>query len=436
MEEIDLETKTNAPAWGRELKDKLTKLFENILGEIKTGNEGITEKITEMKTTLKGEIKIISDQATEAHKLAMENKTAIETMQNQLFSMHRRCNGLKAENERLAKQCDDLDCYSRRDNLVFRGIKEEVSDDDEEMSCTAALRSFFIDTLKINRTIVQKMVFVRVHRLGAKHTGDNRYHRPIIARFHDYNMRKLVWSKRYDIPTRTISMSENFANNVENRRRLLYPVLKKAKDSKQYRKSYMKGDSLILDEKRYTVNDNLDDLPSELHPRQFGWKSNNNHIVFGGIHSSYCFLSNYYQRSITHDGITHDTLEHLYQFKKAKRFGDTAAADRILCARSPSDAKYFGSRVQGFQSEDWDNVKGDIMLELLRCKFRGGSELAGLLQKTTGKSLAEAGRSKSFAIGLSINDKNIFDQSKWAEGGNLLGRSLMQIRDELNDAVE
>lgn len=433
MSEIDLTIKKPIPEWGKELRDKLLTCLENISEQIQTGNTNISQQINEVKTKINEDIQRIDETASEAKRLATENAAAIKTLKTELFTMNRKCNGLQADNQKLVKQCDDLDSYSRRDNLVFRGLKEDSNDDDEESSCIRALRSCFTNTLNINKTIVDKMVFVRVHRLGPKPVGPIKFSRPIIARFHDYNMRKLVWSKRYDIPHNTISMSENYANNIEHRRRLLYPVVKRAKESKQFGKSYLKGDSLILDDKKFVVNENLNDLPTELHPRQFGWKSNQEHIIFGGIHSTYCFLSNYYSDSITYKDVQHDTLEHCYQFQKAERYGDTSAADKILCARSPSDAKYYGSKVQGFLSEDWDSVKGDILLELLRCKFSPATNNARLLQQTTGKSLAEAGRSRTFAIGLSLNDKNIFDKSKWAKDGNLLGRTLMKVRDELND---
>ena len=72
------------------------------------------------------------------------------------------------------------------------------------------------------------------------------------------------------------------------------------------------------------------------------------------------------------------------------------------------------------------------MLDLLRIKFADGTNMANLLKETTGKSLAEAGMSKVYAVGMSLNNKNIFDTSKWPVNGNLLGRSLMEIRNELN----
>ena len=62
-----------------------------------------------------------------------------------------------------------------------------------------------------------------------------------------------------------------------------------------------------------------------------------------------------------------------------------------------------------------------------------GTEMARLLKATTGKSLAEAGRSRSFAIGMSLNNKDLFNRKKWATNGNILGRALMEVRNELND---
>ena len=180
------------------------------------------------------------------------------------------------------------------------------------------------------------------------------------------------------------------------------------------------------------VFDDIYKLPEDLHPRQFSYRADDQWLIFGGPHSVFNFLSNYFPHQITHGDIAHDTVEHAYQYTKAMRYKDTAIADRILSARTPAVAKQLGSKVANFDRADWDGVKGDIMQSLLRIKFAEGNKLAELLKATSGKSLAEAGRSKSFAIGMPLNNKNIFDRTKWAPKGNLLGRSLMAIRGELN----
>ena len=87
--------------------------------------------------------------------------------------------------------------------------------------------------------------------------------------------------------------------------------------------------------------------------------------------------------------------------------------------------------VKNFDLRDWKSVSENIMKDILRVKFREGSDLAGKLLNTSGKSLAEAGKSKTFAIGMSLNNKNIFDINKWPKNSNVLGKCLMTIRTEL-----
>ena len=61
--------------------------------------------------------------------------------------------------------------------------------------------------------------------------------------------------------------------------------------------------------------------------------------------------------------------------------------------------------------------------------FSQRSQLGDKLAATDGKSLAEAGQSDSFAIGMPLNHRDIFDTTKWKK--NLLGKMLMNIRQEL-----
>ena len=71
----------------------------------------------------------------------------------------------------------------------------------------------------------------------------------------------------------------------------------------------------------------------------------------------------------------------------------------------------------------------DIMLELLRSKFAPNSDIANKLVTTSGKSLAEAGQSDTYSIGMFISHKDVFKTDKWAK--NLLGKLLMKVRQEL-----
>ena len=69
------------------------------------------------------------------------------------------------------------------------------------------------------------------------------------------------------------------------------------------------------------------------------------------------------------------------------------------------------------------------MLDLLRIKFAPDSEMANKLLDTVGKSLAEAGQSTTYSIGMSLYNKDLFKSDKWTK--NVLGNLPMKIRQEL-----
>ena len=252
--------------------------------------------------------------------------------------------------------------------------------------------------------------------------------RPIIVRFKHYSDRDMVWRKRSLLRNKSVSLHENFATEVEFRRRLLYPILSSAKKSGKYERCYLNGDVLKINGKDFTV-DNLCDLPKDLHPSTFGVKENDQWIVFGGIHSPYHFLSNFYHSPIAYRDIVFDDVEHAYQYAKATHFKDSDSSEKILCAKTPSLAKHIGSKVKNFKLKEWSVVRENIMEEILRTKFAPNTDIANLLAATSGKSLAEAGQSDTYSIGMSINNKDLFKTDRWSK--NLLGKLLMKVRLEL-----
>ena len=128
--------------------------------------------------------------------------------------------------------------------------------------------------------------------------------------------------------------------------------------------------------------DNLQDLPQGLHPKQFSFKTNKDWLVFGGPHSTFNFLSNYFPKQLTCKDIIHDTAEHAYQFAKAQMYNDSAAEEKILCADNPGEVKRIGGDVKNFNRKDWDNRKKRIMLDILRIKFKADIDEGKLLKDT------------------------------------------------------
>ena len=270
--------------------------------------------------------------------------------------------------------------------------------------------------------------FVQCHIIG-KITLPNatvNRKRHIIVRFQSYNDRKAVWSARSALKNESISINKNFASEVEYRKKIVYPILKAAKQSSRFEgKAFINGDSLVLNNQSNIVED-LHKLPHDLHPSNLSKKENNQWLIFGGILSQYNCLSNFYKSKLIHDDTEFDTIEAAYQYTKATRFHDKACANNVILVQSSCEAKSLGSNVNGFKKSVWESEKEDVMLDLLRAKFSPNSPLAAELIATSGKSLAEAGKSPIFSIDLQLHHKNIFDTTKCKK--NMLGQTLMKDR--------
>ena len=139
----------------------------------------------------------------------------------------------------------------------------------------------------------------------------------------------------------------------------------------------------MIDGERYTV-DNMHTVPYELHPCQFGEKKNDTHLLFGGIHSVYNPLSNWYPCKIKFNGHEFDISEQAYQWAKADYCQDGTAAEKLLYTTSPREAKDLGLTATGLKESDWDKKKNSVMEQILKIKFKKlhGSSEAHIRQRT------------------------------------------------------
>ena len=433
LSSMAVQAPSGAARWGILLAESISKQFEALRNDLRETNssiQNIDAKFDALSERILDDVKEANTVAKEARDIALAAEAANEKLEEKvvrleqsIFKVKNINNGLAQENIRLHKKCDDQESYSRRKNLIIRGVAEVENEDDA--ACTQTVRDFFVQYLGLSNAEAASIIVERCHRMGKQ---PHFRKRPIIVRFKHYSDRDMVWRKRSLLRNKSVSLHENFATEVEFRRRLLYPILSSAKKSGKYERCYLNGDVLKINGKDYTV-DNLCDLPKDLHPSTFGVKENDQWIVFGGIHSPYHFLSNFYHSPIAYRDIVFDDVEHAYQYAKATHFKDSDSSEKILCAKTPSLAKHIGSKVKNFKLKEWSVVRENIMEEILRTKFAPNTDIANLLAATSGKSLAEAGQSDTYSIGMSINNKDLFKTDRWSK--NLLGKLLMKVRLEL-----
>jgi len=160
-------------------------------------------------------------------------------------------------------------------------------------------------------------------------------------------------------------------------------------------------------------------------------KETNTHIYFWGS-----FLSNFYPVKMKFAGIDFHTSEQLYMFVKAKYFEDEAMAQMIADrGQDPKDAKAFGRKVEGFNDEEWADVREDMMYIACQRKFMD-KDLFEQLLATGEKVLVEGSPvDKIWGVGLKYDSQEILDEENW-NGLNLLGKVLMRVREDIRKIIK
>ena len=161
------------------------------------------------------------------------------------------------------------------------------------------------------------------------------------------------------------------------------------------------------------------------------WEFENSEMVlfWGGV------LSNWYKSDFEVDGTTYNSVEQHMMAEKARQFNDTASLELIMASTNPRDQKMLGRGVAGFDATVWTGCCLERCLPGIRAKFMQNESLAGLLQGTGSKVIAEASPyDKIWGIGLAPDDPLALDQANWA-GANFLGELLMIVRDEIRSKI-
>ncbi len=125
-------------------------------------------------------------------------------------------------------------------------------------------------------------------------------------------------------------------------------------------------------------------------------------------------LSNFALTPIEVEGFEYESVEHFFQACKAS---SDVEHELIRTASSPKKAKRLGRRIP--LRPDWEEIKIDVMRAALKAKFEQHPELRELLRSTGFRP---------------IHEDSAYD-GVWGwmdgEGQDLLGRLLVEIRDEL-----
>lgn len=139
--------------------------------------------------------------------------------------------------------------------------------------------------------------------------------------------------------------------------------------------------------------------------------------VINSFRGEHGFLSNFYPAKVVYEGMEYPTSEHAFQAAKSPVTGV-----RMIIARasSPGDAKQLGRKIA--LRSDWENIKLQVMEDIVRAKFSQNADLRIMLVQGTGDA--------------ELIEGNTWGDEFWGvcngEGENHLGKILMEVRKELS----
>ncbi len=166
--------------------------------------------------------------------------------------------------------------------------------------------------------------------------------------------------------------------------------------------------------------------PARQNPSIFFWK----------VDEENGWMSNWYRRRFTVEGVGFIHVEQYMMAQKAKLFHDSASYHAILRTSDPAECKKLGRGVKHFDARKWDAAKYGIVKAGNRAKYRQNPDLMQKLLDTGNAVLAEASpKDKIWGIGLDAETAAATNMSKWP-GESLLGRILMELRSEFRHMEE
>ena len=327
-----------------------------------------------------------------------------------------RLNKLETENKNLKQKLADQETYSRRSNLIITGIPENRGQN---------LFAWFRNFSRYDLNLPREIPIERIHRMGPLPQSEFQRPRPIIIRFSNFQDRQLVWNNRrqrnFRNPHRKFFISEDLPQDIVEARRRLMPIAHEA--NALHMRATVRSDKLIVEGNSYDIA-SLDKLPPSLIPISKSYRETINQISF---FRKYCPLSNHSPAPFTINKKDYNSSEQMFLSEKCITFGQTAAAQNIMCMDDPGKMVQEAKVCRGY-NEKWDMEQEDIMLTAILGKFTQNEEHEKFLLSTGDKILVEGSPYDStWGVGLAFNDPAIDNSQNW-KGDNLLGKALMTAR--------
>ena len=219
--------------------------------------DGIQEKLDKVLSMLP-EIKQLQAKVVKLEKEKNALKESLELSQAEIAELKNEAAStvtkLAAASDKIAK-VDQLErrlikqeCHNRRNNIKFFGIQDD--DHESPKDTERKLRQFLQKEMKIPSGELEDIEFERVHRIPTRPKEDKNQPRPIIAKVSFFQDKEFIKSRIKNLPKgKKYGVADDFPKEVDEIRKKLHPVLKKAKE--QRKMAFFNVEKLIIENAVY-----------------------------------------------------------------------------------------------------------------------------------------------------------------------------------------
>lgn len=390
------ETKSSLLSHKRKMED-IAEKQDTLLSKV---NEAIGEQLDAFKTSLQQENELFKAELVNLTNKKVDNAVS----------------GIKEE-------VMESKSEARNRNLIVMGLSEEGN----EESDLKAAKDLFTQKMGLSNIDLDQIV-----RLGKEGGAAPR---PALVTFQFLSQRNKAWFAKSKLKkiseedhSKQIWLQEDVPKPIKIAQKALYQTFKRAKSMKDtFTSVQLKGTKLIIDGNAYSHLD-MENLPPPLRPASLATRQSESAVIFFGRASP---LSNHHHSPFLLDDHHFACVEQYLAWSRAELAGNETLSSKALSSSNPAICKGILNELHKSDSTKWEEQTEGCIEAALRAKFAQNQKLASFLLDTHPRPLGEASLNKKWGIGFKLTDKLAMDPTKWKEGGNLLGKKLMELREEL-----
>lgn len=390
---------------------KLTTITEE---NLKLQND-MKQKIKELNTLI--EKNLASPANMSNIKAGCECKTELDKVKERSFHNTAWLEGLQNDFETSSKKLEQVDLNSRRNNLIFDQLTEEVNEN--TLGRVAKILDYTLSVESRGEVKIR-----RAFRLGRKMNPKST--RKILIEFTTPEGRDIVYQNA--------SAIRKSGNNGKP-----YFINEDASEDYKRKKADIQKFANFLTEKGYKVVKNGENLivngrkmrPDEFNNFPVGHRIQDSRTVSKkgvvAFHSIYSPLSNLYLCRINCGGNIYNSVEQGYQYQKALFHNKNSLARDILRLSNPYDMVAIMKNEE--ESPEWCECRINTMERLLREKADQNAEFRNTLKATDRQRLVEGTWNTFWGAGCPFGSEVIWDSR--FKGQNQLGRALERLRESI-----